>query len=209
VPEERTTPMQTPQRSRREPAKEDGQETIQAGQPGETPPTIRVGDEPSERGFVRAVTADTPTPQPFPSPAMPYGPPRGPTPAVSADQTMLISERQASVVFAWLVVVESPDRRAVGKVHSLQPDTTTMGRVPGNDIVINDETCSAQHARIRVEAREKQEPAYVLYDMGSRNGVFIGNRESYKDPGSQKYRHELQDGDYILIGDTTLAFKKL
>ncbi len=203
--DDRTTPMHQPIPPRR-PLDQDNQATVPGDQGDDVPPTIRVGDQAPDRGFVRAVSADTPTPQPFPSPVVPHGPAQGP--AAAGDQTMLIGDRKAAAVFAWLVVVESPDRRLAGKIYTLQPDTTTIGRVPGNHVAINDETCSAQHARIRIEAREK-EPAFVLYDMGSRNGVFIGSRETYKEPDSQKYRHELQDGDYILIGDTTLVFKKL
>jgi pSer/pThr/pTyr-binding forkhead associated (FHA) protein len=122
---------------------------------------------------------------------------------------MLISQAQPSAVFAWLAIVESPDRNAIGRVHSLQPGTTTLGRVQGNSIVISDDTCSAQHARIRIEEREEQEPAFVLYDLGSSNGTFVGDRETHKDPESQTYRHELQDGDYMLIGETTLVFKRI
>jgi pSer/pThr/pTyr-binding forkhead associated (FHA) protein len=95
----------------------------------------------------------------------------------------------------------------VGRVHTLDPDTTTIGRVPGNTIVVNDEFCSAQHARIRIEPGPDGEPAVVLYDMGSRNFTFVGDRETYKDEESRIYRHELQDGDFVLIGDTTLVFK--
>ena len=121
---------------------------------------------------------------------------------------MIISERPTPV-FAWLVVVDGPDRHSIGKVHVLKPDTTTLGRVAANDIVGRDETWSAQHARIRIEAQEGKEPAFVLYDMGSSNGTFIGDRETYKDEENRKYRHELQDGDYMLVGETTLVFKRL
>lgn len=121
---------------------------------------------------------------------------------------MLISERPTPV-FAWLVVVDGPDRGSIGTVHTLRPDTTTLGRVPGNHIVIRDDTCSAQHARIRIETKEGQGTVFALYDMGSRNGTFIGNKETYRNEENRKYRHELQDGDYLLIGETTLVFKKL
>jgi pSer/pThr/pTyr-binding forkhead associated (FHA) protein len=121
---------------------------------------------------------------------------------------MIISERPIPV-FAWLVQVDGPDRGSIGKVHSLQPDATTIGRAPANHLPLRDDTVSSQHARIRVEAREGSEPAFVLYDMGSRNGTFVGDRETYKDEENKKYRHELQDGDYLLIGETTLAFKRL
>jgi pSer/pThr/pTyr-binding forkhead associated (FHA) protein len=121
---------------------------------------------------------------------------------------MIIAERKKPV-FAWLVVVDAGDQNEIGAVNTLQPDTTTLGRVAGNHIIIRDDTCSSQHARIRIEAKEGQDPAYVLYDMGSSNGTYIGSRETYKNESSRTYRHELQDGDYILIGETTLVFKKL
>ena len=121
---------------------------------------------------------------------------------------MLIKER-AAPVFAWLVVVDGPNRASIGKVHTLHPDTTVAGRAAGNQIVLADDTCSSQHFRIRVEAREGQEPAFMLYDMGSRNGIFVGSRATYKNPESQTYRCELHDGDYLLVGETTLVFKRI
>jgi pSer/pThr/pTyr-binding forkhead associated (FHA) protein len=121
----------------------------------------------------------------------------------------MIVSAKAAPVFAWLVVVDCPDRGSVGTVHSLHPDTTTIGRVAGNGIVVPDETVSAQHARIRREAKEGQEPVYALFDMGSRNGIFVGDKETYKDEEQRVYRHELNDGDYLLIGETTLVFKSL
>jgi pSer/pThr/pTyr-binding forkhead associated (FHA) protein len=121
---------------------------------------------------------------------------------------MIIKERPTPV-FAWLVVVDGPDRNGIGTVHTLHPDTTTLGRVSGNRIVLNDETVSAQHARIRREVKEGQEPVFALFDMGSRNGIYAGPKDSYKDEENRVYRHELQDGDYLLMGETTLVFKKL
>jgi pSer/pThr/pTyr-binding forkhead associated (FHA) protein len=74
---------------------------------------------------------------------------------------------------------------------------------------LSDDACSAQHARIRTETQEGQEPSFVLYDMGSSNGTYIGTKETYRDEENRKYRHELQDGDYVLVGETTLVFKKI
>jgi pSer/pThr/pTyr-binding forkhead associated (FHA) protein len=122
---------------------------------------------------------------------------------------MLIGERPAAAVFAWLVVVDGPDANSIGQVHTLHPDTSTIGRAQGNHIGIRDDACSGQHARIRVEVEEGEEPAFVLYDMGSRNGTFVGSRDTYRDDENRKYRHTLQDGEYLLIGETTLAFKRL
>jgi hypothetical protein len=202
--------MQQPQWSRSEPDF-DEQETVFADQESVTPPTIPLGDQgpaprpPAGPGFVRATPAEGTTPSPF-SPQAPFGPQQPVAPA--ADQTMLISERPTPV-FAWLVVAGGPDPGSIGSVLSLRPDTTTIGRALTNHITVRDETCSAQHARIRIEASEGAEPTYVLYDMGSSNGTFIGTKETYKDEENKKYRHELQDGDHLLVGETTLVFKKL
>lgn len=121
---------------------------------------------------------------------------------------MVIRERPIPT-FAWLVVVDGPDRNSIGTIHPLHPDTSTVGRVPANQIVLRDDTVSAQHARIRREVKEGQEPVFVLFDLGSRNGIYAGERETYKNEGNQVYRHELKDGDYLLLGETTLVFKRV
>jgi pSer/pThr/pTyr-binding forkhead associated (FHA) protein len=121
---------------------------------------------------------------------------------------MIISER-AAPVFAWLVVVDGPDKNAIGTVLNLKPDQTMLGRAAANHITLSDDACSSQHARIRTEAQEGEEPSFVLYDMGSSNGTYIGTKETYRDDENRTYRRELQDGDYLLIGETTLVFKKI
>jgi len=218
--DDRTTPMQTPPGAKpRRDAAQQGQETVAGGIERDSgmAPTINVppGQGPGP-GFVRATPYDAPTPPPYQRPPSPFGPP-GPSPLGGAghqasgpaqDQTMIIKER-VPPTFAWLVVVDGPDRASIGKVHNLHPDTTVVGRAAGNQIVLADDTCSSQHFRIRVEAREGQEPAFMLYDMGSRNGTFAGNRTTYRNPESQAYRQELHDGDYLLVGETTLVFKKI
>jgi hypothetical protein len=222
--EDRTTPMRQPQWSREERSRKeddlDEQETVFADQESVTPPTIPLGDEGDAgwgqppagtrgqapgQGFVRTVPSEGTTPAPFSPPGAPFG---AQQPSAEQEQTMIISERPVPV-FAWLVQVDGPDRGAIGRVHTLRPDTTTIGRAGSNAIALRDDTVSAQHARVRIEAREDADPAFVLYDMGSRNGTFVGDRQSYKDDENKKYRHELQDGDFLLVGETTLAFKKL
>jgi len=212
--EDRTTPMRQPDWSQSDPNSDD-QATVFADQDNVTPPTMPLGDQgpPSwdqpSPGFQRADPSVGTTPPPFPPAPQPMGPPPGQqSPAAPEGQTMIISERPTPV-FAWLVVVDGPDRNSIGVVHNLHPDTTTLGRVTGNGIVLHDETCSGQHARVRIEAQEDGEPAFVMYDMGSRNGTYIGGKETYRDEENRKYRHELQDGDYMLVGETTLVFKKL
>jgi hypothetical protein len=206
--EDRTTPMRQPQWSQGG-ADFDDQETVFADQESITPPTIPLGDQapsqPSGPGFVRSQPAGGTTPAPWSSQQGPFGPQQ---PDAPSDRTMIISERVAPV-FAWLVVVDGPDKGAIGTVLNLKPDQTMLGRAQGNHITLRDDACSAQHARIRTEAQEGQEPVYVLYDMGSSNGTYIGSKETYRDEDSRRYRHELQDGDYLLVGETTLVFKKI
>jgi len=204
--EDRTMPMQQPKWSRSE-HDLDEQETVFTDQESVTPPTLPLGDQGPAPGpgFVRTTPAGGTTPPPYPPPPGPFGPQQ---PAPAADQTMIISERPVPV-FAWLVVVDSPDKGSIGTVHTLRPDTTTIGRHPSNSVAVRDDTSSSQHARIRAETQEGQEPVYVLYDMGSSNGTFVGSRETYRNEESRTYRHELQDGEFLLVGETTFVFKKL
>jgi len=211
--DDRRTPMQQPQWDRQE-IDLDEQETVFADPEGKTPPTIPL-DEQGGWGAVPEPVSELPTPSGSQTPVsqqqwFPWEPDHPEGPVEQSAQTMLISERP-SPVFAWLVVVDGPAemRGDIGKVYTLQPISTAIGRVQGNHIVIRDSCCSAQHARIRIESKEDEESALVLYEMGSSNGTFIGDKESYRDEENRRYRHELQDGDYILIGETTLAFKKL
>ena len=71
-----------------------------------------------------------------------------------------------------------------------------LGRKETNDFIIEDESASRIHAYITYERHR-----HVLYDAGSLNGTFVN-----KKPIS---RHELKDGDKILIGRTTLNYKVL
>lgn len=204
--EDRTIPMKQPQWSRRETDLNE-QETVSTDQEKATPPTLPLGGQggwqsPAVPGSQRPDAITDATPPASRQPPTPFGAP-GPEP-----QTMLISERP-SPVFAWLVVVEGPDRKSIGTVHTLHPENTAIGRVRGNQIVLHDETVSAQHARIRCETREGQEPVYFLFDMGSRNGCQVGSRDTYRNEENRVYRHELKDGDYLLLGETTLVFKRV
>jgi pSer/pThr/pTyr-binding forkhead associated (FHA) protein len=198
--------MKQPQWSRRD-ADLHEQETVYSDQEKATPPTLPLGSEegrlsPPVPGSQRPDASTDATPPTFRQPPAPFGAP-APEP-----QTMLVSERPMPV-FAWLVEVDGPDRKSIGTIHTLHPETTTIGRVRGNQIVLHDETVSAQHARIRCEAREGQEPVYTLFDMGSRNGCQVGDRDTYRSEENRVYRHILEDGDYLLLGETTLVFKRV
>lgn len=158
------------------------------------------------------VSPDRPTPPrgqasswPFPGPATPVD-----GPGVSAP-TMIIGGPVAEPSFAWLVIVEGVGNNPLlGRPLSLKfGGTTTIGRVPGNDIVIADPACSSQHAKVRQETGEDGKQVFVIYDLASANGLYIGAKGDYKEDKSRVYRHILKDGDYILIGETTLVFKQV
>ena len=120
------------------------------------------------------------------------------------DAATVLMTGPAVTVFAWLAVLDGPEK---GRVHTLKAPETLIGRLPNNDVVIPDDTCSGQHLKIRVMPQENDDVRFLLIDMASRNGVFVGDKETYRDESSRVYRHDLRDGDYLLVGETTLVFK--
>jgi len=128
-----------------------------------------------------------------------------------AARTVFLDARTPEPSFAWLVPVDGPGGGGnIGKPMPLKTGgITTIGRVVGNDVVVPDRACSAQHARIRHEWDEDGGQAFVIYDLVSANGLYIGAKNNYKDDASRAYRHILRDGDYILLGETTFVFKQV
>lgn len=58
-----------------------------------------------------------------------------------------------------------------GRRYALNDPITRIGRDPGNEIVIDDDTVSGQHAVIQRDAGR-----YVVHDHSSRNGVYVNGR---------------------------------
>src|SRR5262252_1395731 len=82
------------------------------------------------------------------------------------------------------------------RVISLPEGETILGRGNSCRVRIDDANVSRRHARIVVAAEEA-----TLEDLGSRNGVFVGDERI-----SQPRR--LGDGDTIRIGPTTLTIRR-
>ncbi len=181
----------------------------------ENEPTVLAGGRPAAPApgpFVRTAApgADQPTPRPGqqqpwqPAPPPPPAPWAGPAAPRPDAATMMISQRPTPV-FAWLVIMDGPER---GRIHTLKPETT-VGRLAGNDVVLPDDACSGQHLKIRMEVPEESTERFVLIDLASRNGTYVGAKDTYRNPANRAYRHVLQDGDYLLLGETTLVFKRV
>ncbi len=146
-------------------------------------------------------------PAPFP-PQPPWTPDSPPPPQEApAGSTVVMGPAPPAPHLAWLAVAKGPGAPR-GKVFTLQ-DETIIGRKTGQVVLAGDSHISSQHAKVRREASEadEEEQVFVLYDLASTNGTFAGNRETYQE--KQVYRYELEDGDLIQLGDTTLVFKEV
>jgi hypothetical protein len=92
-------------------------------------------------------------------------------------------------------VLEILDGERAGEVVSLGRERFTLGRRPGNDIVVNDEKASGNHAEVVHEG-----DAWVLRDLQSRNGTFLDGRKVTE--------VSLSPGDTFHIGLTKVRFRR-
>jgi hypothetical protein len=80
-----------------------------------------------------------------------------------------------------------------GAILPLLPETT-LGAVPGNDLVIADRYVSSHHARLRWDG-----VSWWVEDLNSRNGTFLNNERI---PAEQPVR--VERGARINLGDASL-----
>lgn len=90
-----------------------------------------------------------------------------------------------------LVVVRGPN---AGSRYLLDRDATTVGRHPDSHVFLDDVTVSRHHARVDRE----QDDAFVLHDLGSLNGTYLG--------GERVDRRHLRAGDELQVGRFKLVF---
>ena len=90
---------------------------------------------------------------------------------------------QLTLKFKELVLKEIP----------LEGDSRTIGREPGNDVVVENLLVSGFHARIDLAGKD-----YILTDLQSKNGTFVN--------GERITSTKLKNGDQILIGKHLLVF---
>jgi hypothetical protein len=89
-------------------------------------------------------------------------------------------------------------RTASGEIreYELIKPTTSVGRQPGNDIVLNTAAVSRYHAQF-----DTAEGQVYLVDLGTVNGTFV-NDEQVEPGGSVP----LENGDRVVMGDVLLVF---
>lgn len=96
-----------------------------------------------------------------------------------------------------LPAAESADaaqlQAADGKRHPLQNATTTLGRLPSCEVVLDDPSVSRRHARIA-----RSDGQWTVEDLGSTNGVKIN--------GQPVGHAQLRDGDRLELGSVALTF---
>jgi len=78
-------------------------------------------------------------------------------------------------------------------VYEIKGAITTIGRRPGNDIVLKHPTVSRRHAEICFEGE-----GYFLYDVASTNGTRVNGRYIHKE--------KLSEGDIVQIGPFACTF---
>lgn len=83
-----------------------------------------------------------------------------------------------------------------GSSLPLRTSRTTIGRDPNNDIVLDDDTISSEHAAIEV-----REGRYWLEDLRSTNGTRLADRRL-----AEGERLPLKGGDHVRLADIDLMF---
>jgi len=117
----------------------------------------------------------------------------GSSEARSADETVVLRPEKEPSILAWLIEKEG---RRPGATYRLNDDVTSIGRLGDNDIALDDQAVSREHAKIRME-----EEKFMLYDLVSENGTLVN--------GERVANREIVENDEIAIGETVLVLKKL
>ena len=93
----------------------------------------------------------------------------------------------------WLVVLEGSLQ---GEDFHLHEGRNIIGSCPPCEILLQDEGIEDRHASIRFSSNQ-----WILTDLDSESGTWLN--------GKRIYRHELRDGDKIIIGKSLLRVKTL
>lgn len=108
--------------------------------------------------------------------------PSSPTPAEEQ-----VPSKPASHLLARLVASH-------GKAYEIRKSQITVGRAPGNDIVLNETTVSANHAEISHRQGE-----FTIRDLGSTNGTFVND--------TKVDRSRMENGSKLRLGRVEFVFE--
>ncbi len=114
----------------------------------------------------------------------------GMTVELAAPATMRATEKSAAA--AVVRILSGP---ASGTEIPLPLGSSTVGRTPGNDVVLRDELVSKQHARILIGE------SVEVIDQNSANGILVG--------GQRVGRIRVGPDDVVTVGDTDLSIVQI
>ena len=87
--------------------------------------------------------------------------------------------------------------------HNLTPQTScTIGRAPDNTVVLDDPRASRYHAHIK----PLEDGSFSLIDGAVINGELRRSANKVFVNGAAQYEHQLENGDRVTIGASTLRF---
>ncbi len=133
------------------------------------------------------------TPPPSGKPVSPAGGAEKPVTPPSSGGTVIIQRGAAKPKVLGMLV----EKKDSAKRFDIDKPAVTVGRAPGNHLVVDHPTVSRQHATIKLEGED-----YRLYDLGSANGTFVQDQR-VRDPIT------LQDGMVVRFGQAEYIFKRV
>ena len=95
---------------------------------------------------------------------------------------------------AWLTI-RLP--QAAPQMYHIRKPVVNIGRQLSNDIIVEDKRVSRYHAQIKYQS----DGQFVIYDLGSTNGITINNTP-------QMRQHTLRSGDHFTIGSYDFYFER-
>jgi diguanylate cyclase (GGDEF)-like protein len=95
----------------------------------------------------------------------------------------------------WNLIIRSSEEKVIE--YRLKPGLTNLGRTPGNNIILKDNSVSRHHAELEFDPRNK---SLTLRDLESSNGTFVNGKRIT--PTSK-----LEHGDQIRVGKCLISIK--
>lgn len=108
---------------------------------------------------------------------------------IGDEDNAVVREGELAPGEVMLVVRQGPE---IGTRYPLVGDQVTVGRVPDNDIQLDDVTVSRLHAVL-----VKQDAAWLVRDLGSLNGTYVNNERV--DEAPVRHGDDVQIGRFRLV----------